>query len=355
MSGVRVIQLNNIEDIYFNDENKVFVSDYKASELSACNAFPGDIIFAKMMPAGRACILPDTYKRYLLGSDAIRCKLDKHKVDTIFFLEAVNRKSFRNLVDSKTAGSTRKRIGLPELKNIPLLIPEKKEQEKIGNLFKLLEEKNNLLNFKMSILKKYKEGLLNNHFFTFKKLDFKIKNFVKIVDGFSFSTGDYSLYGKFKIISIANITGGRYMENLEEAKSICNIPRKLNYDQTIKNGDLLITMTGNVGRTSFSNSNDCLLNQRVCKLLTSNSFHKELIYQLTKTSRFKKTMQIESAGAAQKNISKAAIYNFKFDSTSANKRNIQVLKMIDFKIEALKLLESKLKKLKQYLLTNLFI
>ena len=165
----------------------MFVSDCKANELSTCNAFPGDIIFAKMMPAGRACILPDIYKRYLLGSDAIRCILDNHKVDTIFFLEAVNRKSFRNLVDSKTAGSTRKRIGLPELKNLPLLIPEKKEQEKIGNLFRLIEEKGNILNSKISTLKKYKKGLLqkgikqilsSSHFLPFSDLfkKEKIKN-----------------------------------------------------------------------------------------------------------------------------------------------------------------------------------
>ena len=190
-SGVRVIQLNNIEDIYFNDENKVFVSDYKASVLSTCNAFPGDIVFAKMMPAGRACILPDIYKRYLLGSDAIRCKLDKHKVDTTFFLESVNRESFRNLVGSKTAGSTRKRIGLPELKNFPLLIPEKKEQEKIGNLFRLLEEKNNLLNSKISTLKKYRKGIIH-HLIKNGSLASKIRDLVRVEK----KTGLASSYGK---------------------------------------------------------------------------------------------------------------------------------------------------------------
>ena len=158
-SGVRVIQLNNIGDIYFNNDNKTFVSESKANELNSCNAYPGDIIFAKMMPAGRACVLPEIYKRYLLGSDAIRCKLDLNKCDLFFFLENINRISFRNFIASKTTGSTRKRIGLPELRNLTLLIPEIQEQRKIGKIFSIIEEKLNVTNKIITTLKKYKKGL----------------------------------------------------------------------------------------------------------------------------------------------------------------------------------------------------
>lgn len=159
-SGVRVIQLNNIGDIYFNNDNKTFVSESKANELNSCNAYPGDIIFAKMMPAGRACVLPEIYKRYLLGSDAIRCKLDLNKCDLFFFLENINRISFRNFIASKTTGSTRKRIGLPELRNLTLLIPEIQEQRKIGKIFSIIEEKLNVTNKIITTLKKYKRGLI---------------------------------------------------------------------------------------------------------------------------------------------------------------------------------------------------
>ncbi len=163
-SGVRVIQLNNIGDIYFNNDNKTFVSESKANELNSCNAYPGDIIFAKMMPAGRACVLPEIYKRYLLGSDAIRCKLDLNKCDLFFFLENINRISFRNFIASKTTGSTRKRIGLPELRNLTLLIPEIQEQRKIGKIFSIIEEKLNVTNKIITTLKKYRKGIVNKWF-----------------------------------------------------------------------------------------------------------------------------------------------------------------------------------------------
>ncbi len=112
------------------------------------------------MPAGRACFLPITYDMYLLGSDAIRCKLDPVKCDLMFFLENVNRASYRNGISSKTAGSTRKRIGLPELKNLGLWVADLSEQKKIGKLFSCVEAKINSLQHKISTLKKYKDGLV---------------------------------------------------------------------------------------------------------------------------------------------------------------------------------------------------
>lgn len=159
--GVRVIQLNNINDIYFNDENKVFVSNNKADSLKSCNAFPGDLVFAKMMPAGRLCILPNTHERYLLGSDAIRLKLNCSLFDSFFILEDINRTAIRNSITSRTAGSTRQRIGLPELKRTKFYCPELKEQQKIGNFFRLIEEKMAIINNKINTLKKYKKGLCN--------------------------------------------------------------------------------------------------------------------------------------------------------------------------------------------------
>lgn len=157
-SGVRVIQLNNINDIYFNDDNKVFVSVKKADSLKSCNAYSGDLIFAKMMPAGRLCILPKTYDRYLLGSDAIRLKPNIDKYYCFFLLECLNRTIIRNSITSKTSGSTRQRIGLLDLKKTSFYCPNYIEQKQIGLFFELIESKISNISKKINILKKYKEG-----------------------------------------------------------------------------------------------------------------------------------------------------------------------------------------------------
>ena len=127
-----IIQLGNIEENHFSLAKQKFTSLHKADELSSCNAYPGDIIIAKMMPAGRACILPDRYKRYLLGSDAIRVKVDISKNDNEFVCAQINSARCKKWISERTGGSTRQRIGLPQLRDLPLFLPTLAEQRKLA-------------------------------------------------------------------------------------------------------------------------------------------------------------------------------------------------------------------------------
>src|SRR5699024_5203592 len=47
-NGIRIIQLQNINDGNFNDNYKIYTSSEKADILKSCNIYPGDIVIAKM-------------------------------------------------------------------------------------------------------------------------------------------------------------------------------------------------------------------------------------------------------------------------------------------------------------------
>ena len=69
-SGIQVIQLQNIGDGRFINKYQIFTSEEKADSLLACNIFPGELILSKMGdPVTRTCKMPNTAKRYVLGSD----------------------------------------------------------------------------------------------------------------------------------------------------------------------------------------------------------------------------------------------------------------------------------------------
>ncbi|WP_296241829.1 MULTISPECIES: restriction endonuclease subunit S [unclassified Psychrobacter] len=134
-NGVRIIQLQNIGDGKFNNGYKIFTSEEKADELSSCNIFPNEIILSKMGdPVARATIIPSHHKRYLMASDGIRLKVDESKYDTFFIHEVINAPHFRGIALSKSTGSTRKRIGLTDLKNITFHCPPLIEQQKIAKI-----------------------------------------------------------------------------------------------------------------------------------------------------------------------------------------------------------------------------
>jgi len=139
--GVRIIQLQNIGDGNFLDEYKIFTSDEKADQLRHCNIYPGDIIIAKMAdPVARACIIPDKDKRYLMASDGIRLSVNQKKYDVNFILYLINSPYFRKNAEKHSTGTTRLRIGLSELKNLPIAVPPIEDQKKIAEILTTVDD-----------------------------------------------------------------------------------------------------------------------------------------------------------------------------------------------------------------------
>ncbi len=159
--GIRIIQLQNIGDGKFNDKYKIFTTKEKADELISCNIYPGDIIISKMGdPVARACFVPDSEPRFLMASDGIRLKVDKSKFDPIFLLEQINSPIFRKIAISHSTGSTRQRIGLDVLRELPILVPPIEEQKKLAFVFSTITKE--ILNLEKQLVayKQQKRGLM---------------------------------------------------------------------------------------------------------------------------------------------------------------------------------------------------
>jgi type I restriction enzyme S subunit len=165
-SGFRIIQLQNIGDGVFNDDNKIYASIEKADELLSCNIYASDIIISKMGdPVGRACIIPDTLHRSIMASDGIRLVVDETKYSKYFIYSLINSKRIRGAIEKKATGSTRKRIGLDTLREIELIVPNSpKEQQKIAYCLSSLDALITAQAEKIEQLKLHKKGLMQGLF-----------------------------------------------------------------------------------------------------------------------------------------------------------------------------------------------
>jgi len=163
--GVRIIQVQNIGDGEFLDEYKIYTSQAKADELLSCNAYPGEIILSKMGdPVGRACITPTSELRYLMCSDGIRLVVDENRFEKMFVFLSINFGIFRQRVESAATGSTRKRIGLDTLRQLPLEIPDRAEQHKIAECLSSLDGFITAEGRTLEALKAHKKGLMQQLF-----------------------------------------------------------------------------------------------------------------------------------------------------------------------------------------------
>lgn len=159
--GVRIIQLQNIGDGQFHNDYSVFTSREKANELLSCNIYPGEIILSKMGdPVARACLIPSFHDRYLMCSDGIRLAVDPKRFNTYFVYLSINAPNFRVRAENAGTGSTRKRIGLTELRNLELSCPDLFEQTAIADILSEMDAEIADLEAQLAKTRTIKQGMM---------------------------------------------------------------------------------------------------------------------------------------------------------------------------------------------------
>ena len=163
--GIRIIQLQNIGDGAFLNDYKIYTSPEKANELLSCNIYPDEILISKMGdPVARCCIVPKHHDRYVMCSDGIRLVVDKQNYSSIFMFYQINYQDFRQSASDVSTGSTRKRIGLNDLKQLPIKVPCLEEQTKIANFLSAIDQKVEVVAQQIEQAKQWKKGLLQQMF-----------------------------------------------------------------------------------------------------------------------------------------------------------------------------------------------
>ena len=184
-----------------------------------------------------------------------------------------------------------------------------------------------------------------------------LSDIATLKNGYAFQSSKYNPLGKWKILTIANVSGERNI-NDEDCNCIINLPSDIQNHQVLKEGDILISLTGNVGRVSLCKAGNYLLNQRVGLLQFTNNANREFIYQVLSSRRFENSMIACGQGAAQMNIGKGDVEDYTIPY-SANSLNLEVVAstlktydlLISVEVDRLRLFIQQ----KQYLLAQMFI
>lgn len=134
----------------------------------------------------------------------------------------------------------------------------------------------------------------------------KINSIIELQSGFAFKSLSFDDDGIYKIVTIKNVKDGVFDGN--NVSRIVSIPDNMPKHCALVNGDILLSLTGNVGRICIVNGEDYLLNQRVAKLKTD---FKAYTYCLFRSRDMFIEVNNLANGAAQQNVSPLRIGEMK--------------------------------------------
>ena len=277
-----------------------------------------------------------------------------------YIYHLLNTDEFNRKVMVRCTGSSYPAINSEDLATIHLYYtPDKKEQLKISRLLDLLDKRIATQNKIIEDLKKLKSAI-SKHLFARKDLletTICLSNIATLKNGYAFQSGKYNALGKWKILTITNVSGELYI-NDEDYNFIINLPNDIQDHQVLKEGDILISLTGNVGRVSLCKDGDYLLNQRVGLLQLAKNVNQEFLYQILSSQRFENSMIACGQGAAQMNIGKGDVESYVLPYSSNVNNILLVAKILHSYDEYIINEQRKLTLLtmqKQYFLAQMFI
>lgn len=237
---------------------------------------------------------------------------------------------YKRIIQNQSNGTSQENINLETFEQVYFDIPSLDIQNDISNILYSIDKKIELNNKINSELEHFAKTLYEYWFVQFDFPDenerpykssggamvynevlkrripanfevIKLKDICEVKSGYPFSSEDYDNNGEFKLITIKNVQDNYISSDTDN--NIGNIPDNMPDYCLLKEGNILLSLTGNVGRIGISFEDKLLLNQRVGLLKLKNIYYHSFIYLTFLSKYFKDTLEKISTGSNQKNLS----------------------------------------------------
>ncbi len=244
-----------------------------------------------------------------------------------FFLRS---KYFRKVIDCNTIMTLRASFNEDIFSFLNLYLPDYEEQVKIGDMLYNIEQKIQV-NKQINDNLEQQAKLLYNYWFT--QFDFPdengkpyrssggkmvwndtlkreipnnwvanpLSNIFTFKSGYSFSSDLYEASGKYKLLTIKNVQNNGINPNVDNYINV--LPENIPDYCLLKAKDILMSLTGNVGRVGIMYADNCLLNQRVALAQPVNINQRVFVYFLLKSDIIHKQYEMIANGSSQQNLS----------------------------------------------------
>ncbi|MGN1305715.1 MAG: restriction endonuclease subunit S [Oscillospiraceae bacterium] len=333
--GAPFVSFSTVFNNYFLPDELPDLMDTSAVDQEKCSVKKGDILITRTSETvdelAMSCVVLKDYPKATFSGFVKRLRpkttgiaYDKYMA---FFLRS---EYFRKVINAKTIMTLRASFNEDIFSFLDLYLPDYEEQVKIGDSLYNIEKKIQC-NKKINDNLQHQLKLLYDYWFTQfdfpdengkpyrssggammwneqlkRKIpvnwdDIPVSNICELLSGFPFPSELYATNGAYKLITIKNVQDTGI--NLNVDNWIEDLPSKMPEYCNLKPFDILMSLTGNVGRIGVFYSNNCLLNQRVALVRPFNRELNGFTYFLLKSDVMRKQLETISNGSSQQNLS----------------------------------------------------
>lgn len=367
---IRVRDLGKSKTLELNSSYE-YVDEITQKQIQRYITLQGDILISIVGTIGLIAIVGGSLNGANLTENCVKLvKLDN--IDSEYLYYYLKSPLGQQNISRGTVGAVQAKLPIKNIQefniNCPVLISD---QRRIASILSSLDRKIELNNKINADLEEMAQAIFKNWFVDFepfkdgKFLDSElgmipegwkvgtIGDIVEFQNGFTFSSKDFSENGEYKIITIKSVQDGCLVT--EGSSKVTEYPTKMPAYCKLQSGDILLSLTGNVGRCCLVTETNLLLNQRVAKIKAKECYDNSFSYALFRLKETKELLISISRGTAQANLSpvEASKLPMVIPSEDARKSFSMISNSIMNKIISIHIENSRLSLLRDTLLPRL--
>jgi len=162
-SGVPVIFVRDVKPDRLVWKSNVFVSASKAQALAAHEVHAGDVVATKMgLPPCVAAVYPESMSSGIVTADIVRLRPCTDRICSDWMSMFINSSAVAKQVEQITAGVTRPKVTLRDVRNLLIGLPPLKEQERVLDRLTAMQSRIQLEETSHEKLTAKKAGLMDD-------------------------------------------------------------------------------------------------------------------------------------------------------------------------------------------------
>jgi type I restriction enzyme S subunit len=315
-AGVPIVRVSDVRRGRINTEAPLRVSPTVEAAYLRTRLGGGELLITVVGTIGETAIVPSKLRGWNVAR-AIAVIPVKREVGAYWIRLALTAPAAREMMKSHLNTTVQPTLNLGVVSKLPILLPPENERSRIIEIVGAYDSLIELNQQRIALLEEmgrrvFEEWFVHSSSSTLIadgldepvpegwKLG-KIGDLVEFKSGFPFKSSSFTPGGKHRIVTIRNVQDGNFYP--ATGTYIDDFPEKLPQHCRLKDGDILISLTGNVGRVCVVYDGPFLLNQRVALLSPVDVIDKAFVYWLFRQPPVRTKLELTSNGVAQQNLS----------------------------------------------------